>query len=204
MWLIRDVTRSWRDSFWTCRDSFRCVVTHAYVWRDSLNCARWLICDVTYLWCDSFATGIILDVTWLIQMRCDSFICVTWLAQMCDVTHPWRDLFVTWRDVTHSNVTWLIQMWRDSFICVTWLMYICDVTHAYTWRDSCIRVTWWIRASSTATVHYLRCLSSHRICDMAISYLWRESWRNSSIRVTWLMYVRDVTRRDVWRDRIRR
>jgi len=34
----------------------------------------------------------------------DSFICVTWLIHMCDMTHSY--------------------VWHDSFICVTWLMHM--------------------------------------------------------------------------------
>jgi len=44
----------------------------------------------------------------------DSFICVTWLIHICDMTHSY-----VW--LTHSYV------WRDSFIRVTWLIHICDV-----------------------------------------------------------------------------
>ena len=42
----------------------------------------------------------------------DSFICVTWLIHMCDMTHSyvWHDSF--------------IYVWHDSFICVTWLIHI--------------------------------------------------------------------------------
>jgi len=41
----------------------------------------------------------------------DSFICVTWLIHMCDMTHSY--------------------VWHDSFICVTW----CHMMHSYTWMS---------------------------------------------------------------------
>jgi len=84
----------------------------------------------------------------------DSFICVTWLIHMCDMTHSyvWHDSFICdmthWlRDMTHwcvrydssIYVIWLIHMyamtesymWRDPFICVTWLSLRCDVTRTH-------------------------------------------------------------------------
>jgi len=74
----------------------------------------------------------------------DSFICVTWLIHVCDMTHSyvWHDSFicVTWLvhvcDMTRSYV------WHHSFIRVTWLIHMCDMTHSYVWHDSFIRVTW--------------------------------------------------------------
>jgi len=65
----------------------------------------------------------------------DSFICVTCLTLICDMTHSyvWHDslIRVTWLihmcDMTHSYV------WHDSFICVTWLIHMCDMTHSYVW-----------------------------------------------------------------------
>ena len=73
----------------------------------------------------------------------DSFICVTWLIHMCDITHSyvWHDSFicVTWLihmcDITHAYV------WHDSFICVTWLIHMCDMTHSYVWHDSFLCVS---------------------------------------------------------------
>ena len=46
----------------------------------------------------------------------DSFICVTGLIHMCDVTH--------------------------SYVCVTWLIHTCAVTHSYVWCNSFICVPW--------------------------------------------------------------
>ena len=48
----------------------------------------------------------------------DSFICVTWLIHMCDMTP----------DIC---VTWLIHMCDVTHSCVTWLTQTCDVTHSY-------------------------------------------------------------------------
>jgi len=71
----------------------------------------------------------------------DSFICVTWLIPMCDMTHSyvWHDaiICVTWRihmcEMTHSYV------WHDSIICVTWRIHMCDMSHSYVWHDFCTR-----------------------------------------------------------------
>ena len=48
---------------------------------------------------------------WLSTLRQDSFVCVTWLIRMCDMTR--------------SHVR------RDPFICVTRLIHVCVVTHSY-------------------------------------------------------------------------
>jgi len=117
----------------------------------------------------------------------DSFICVTWLIHMCDLTHctgGWsrimQRLRETWLihmcDVTHSYV------WRDSFICVTWLIHMCDVTHCtggWSRMMQRLRETWLI----------------HK-CDVTHSYVWRDSF----ICVTWLIQMCDVTHSHVWRD----
>jgi len=73
-----------------------------------------------------------------------NFTCVTWLIQMCDMTHSdvWHDSF--------RCVTWLIQMCdmmfgdvcHDSFICMNWFIYMCDMTHLYVWHVSFVCVMW--------------------------------------------------------------
>jgi len=117
----------------------------------------------------------------------DSFICVTWLIYMCDMTH----LYV-WCD-SLTCVTWLICMcdrersWYSRhaplfdqnalMMRVTWLMNMCDVTRWYVWHDSFICVTWLIH-----------------MCDMTHSYLWQDSF----VCVTWLIHMCDMTRWYVW------
>jgi len=82
----------------------------------------------------------------------DSFIRVTWLIRMCDMTHSyvWHDSFrcVTWLiykcNMAHSYV-WheLIHLFdMNSFICVTWLIQMCDMTQSYVWHASFICMTW--------------------------------------------------------------
>jgi len=107
--------------------------------------------------------------------ECVTFICVTWLIHICDMTHSyvWHDSFIC--------VTWLIHMcdmtysyvWHDSFICVTCHIHMCDMTHSYMWHDSFICVTWLIH-----------------MCDMTYSYVWHDSF----VYVTWLIHICDMTR----------
>jgi len=40
----------------------------------------------------------------------DTFMCLTWLIHMCNMTHSY--------------------VWHDTFICVTWLIHMCDMTHS--------------------------------------------------------------------------
>ena len=144
-------------------------------------------------------------VTWIIHVWHDSFICVTWLIDMCGMTvlYVWHDesfICVTWlislvirmRDMTHLYVwhdsfiyaTRLIHMfcmtrsyvWHDSFICVTWLIHTCDMTHPYVWHDPFICATWLIHT-----------------CDMPHSYVWHASFicvTCSFICVTRLIHMR--------------
>ena len=104
----------------------------------------------------------------------DSFICVTWFIDVCDMSHSylWHGSFmcVTWLihmcDKTHSYV------WHDSLMCVTCLIHICDMAHSCVWHDWFICVTWLIH-----------------VCDMINSYVWRDSF----ICVTWLIHMCDIT-----------
>jgi len=163
-------------------------MTHSYVWHDSFTYMTWLIYiyDMTHshVWHDS--SLIMWDVTkanvwhvllasWLCAQAVwhDSFILVTWLIHMCDMTpsYEWHASFicVTWlihiSDVTHSYV------WHDSFVCVLWPNHICNVTLSSVCRDWFIRVTWLIH-----------------ICDMTHSHVWHDS----SMCVTWLIHTCDM------------
>jgi len=103
--------------------------------------------------------------------RHDSFICVTCLIHMCDMTHSyvWHDSFMcaTWPirtcDMTHSYV------WHDSFTCVTWPIHTCDANHPFVCHDSSIRATW--------PIH---------VCDMTHSCVWHDSFMCVTWGTTWL------------------
>jgi len=93
--------------------------------------------------CHSHAWNhLLMLVTWLIQvcdmthgyMRHDSFICDT-----CHVTHVWHDSLMC--DMTHSCVTWLTHVWHDSLICDMTHSYMIWLTHM--WHDSftCMTMT---------------------------------------------------------------
>ena len=56
--------------------------------------------------------------------------CVTWLVNMCDMTH------------FHTCDMTRLHVWHDSFRCVTWLARIRDMTQSYVWHVSFTRVTW--------------------------------------------------------------
>ena len=111
-------------------------------------------------------------------------VCVTWLVQMCDMTHscmwydscmcvtrpiPMCDMLIPMCDMTHPYV------WHDPSICVS---------HAHVWHDSFRYVTWIIR-----------------MCDMTHTHsdLWHDShphvWHDSVTRVTWRI---DMTDAYVW------
>ena len=122
----------------------RCIHVGPYIFmyrysysRSSFICVTWLIhmckmthsyvCDMTHTRCIQMGPISLYINTIALSRHSyvwhDSFVCVTWLIPMCDMTHSMCDM-------THSYV------WHDSFICVNWLIHICDMTHSYVWHES--------------------------------------------------------------------
>jgi len=134
-------------------------------------------------------------------------ICVTWLIDMCDMTHSY--------------------VWHDSLICVTWLIDMCerqaprcrlysstlcvcvckrDMSHSYevTHMSDFICVTWLINMHSCLT--WLMHMYSRMQHDLFI-YVRNEPLhiicfhvRCACIRVTWLIHICDTTQSYLWRD----
>jgi len=112
------------------------------------------MCDMNsgYIYCDSFTRAIGI----FCHTRHDSFICVTWLIHMCDMTPRY--------------------VCRDSLsICVPWLIHMCAMTHSYMRHDSFICVTWpWGMCAMT---------HSSKTC---INYFWldlsKRAWREARAR----------------------
>ena len=152
----------------------------------------------------------------------DSFLCVTWLIRMCDMTNSY-----VWHmcDMTYSCVfslrsarplrrnLWLT--WHDSFMCVTWLMHCVtqlllmrDKTHSCAWHDSFLNVTWMILTCSSWGQHALSGATCdpwdmtpscvwHDIhtCDTTHSYVWRDSFSHFKSEADTPSQVRLVTRK---------
>ena len=76
----------------------------------------------------------------------DSFMCVTWLIHMCDMTHS--------------------CVWHDSFICVTWLIHVCDMTHSY--------MKWWgLRLRTHLSIYHCTHINESRhTYEWVMSHMW--------------------------------
>jgi len=119
-------------------DSFICAtrlihvhdMTHSCVWYDSFMCVHdSCVCVLWPIRVPVQSVCIYLNITWWWEqhqkksshLRCDAFICATWLMYACDITHSF--------------------VWRVSLMCVTWLIHQCDVSRSCVWHDSFISVT---------------------------------------------------------------
>ena len=146
-------------------------------------------------------------------MRHDSFICVTWLIYMCDMTYacvPWltecpHPAQQEWphsyaRHDSFLRETWLIHISyvrHDSFICETWLIQV--------WRDSrealtlhsiawfvCDMTLWYV-----SMIHMTQLYVRHDSCKCAtwLIHVWHDSLicvHDSFIRETWLNRKHDM------------
>jgi len=105
-----------------------CDITHTFMWHDSYSyTCTWWRCCWPILTCCMMKTSCL---AWR-----DSYVCVTWLIQMCDVTHTY--------------------VWHASYKCVTWLIHMCDMP--YVPDDAAVgpfwRAAWWRQAALRETTH---------------------------------------------------
>jgi len=112
-------------------------------------------CDMTntrtYLTRTAVDRAAIRQHTWLIlNMRHDSFLCVTWLIHICvkRLSHTHRS-YKTHSRAAIKQDTWLITHGHDSFLCMTRLILVWDMTHSCVWHDSFLCVTWRIHICET-------------------------------------------------------
>jgi len=153
-WRGKGGPRGGRDYFlctWLISHSLRmCIYICIYIWYTCVH-----VCIYKYVHLDDF--------TCLVNLRSivcnDSFICVTWLIHMCDMTHSY---------VCH-----------DSFMCVQWLIHMCAMTHSYVCHDSFICVTWLIHMCDipcqSETKHLAlnnKLFTREYICMYKYIYIW--------------------------------
>ena len=167
-----------------------CDVTYSYVWRDVVICVTWRIHvwrDIKVIWnqCCSIDLVSSKNETWQ-----NSFSCVTWLTQMCDMTP--------------SNV------WRDSSLYITWRIHSCAITHSYLWR-----VTWptgWQKPIGCliSCITFRRLGTDHRALLRKLTYKYKAYYDSTPPRilygmasifflcVTWRIHTCNVTQLCVW------
>jgi len=164
--------------FHLCDMTFRVCNVPIHMWdmiHSYLQCDN--MCDITlpFVWHYSSYVWRAHSYVWH-----DSFLCVTWLVHMCDMTRSY--------------------VWHDSFLCVTYLVHMWDMTYSYVWQASSLRVTCliesyvWHDSSIFATWLIHMCDGLCQMYDMTLSDLWHESF----ICVTWLIHVCDMTHSYVW------
>ena len=159
-------------------------------------------------------------VIWLIhtwhapaRMRHDSFIRVTWLIHLCDMTHSYviprfrmvshaliRDTPQPMCDTSHSCVcvTWPFHMWHDSSIhnmtypCWMTRLYVTSpsfhvacLIHMFDMTHSCM--TWHIHVLCDAFIRD----TPQVLCDISHSYVWHDSFICDMTypRVEWRIYT---------------
>ena len=144
-----------------------CDMTPSYVWHDSFICVTWLlhVCDITFSYllanvqdvANPYVCANVQDVThpyvWQSYVWPDSFICVTWLIYV--------------RDMTHSYVR------HDSFVCVIWLCYIYIYMCTCVGHDTSICVCKCVHIHTQMPYKYvfMRVTWLNHMCDMTESYV---------------------------------
>ena len=158
-----------------------CCVAHSYVFHIWMR-------DTTHSY--GWHYPVIRDVTLVVPLKCDmthsgvghdSFICVTWLIHMCDMTY--------------SSV-------RTTVTIVVPLM--CDMAHSYMWRDTLCSP--YVCHDSFIYVMRAMTLNVPLVCDMTYSHVghnsvlgdvtwywhpWRAMSHMNDLYVTWINHVID-------------
>jgi len=189
---------------------YLCEMSYWYVWHDSFICARDGSCD---------AVGTYSGV-WH-----DSFIRVTWLIDMCDMSHPCD---VATR-VQVCDMTFFYEC-DMTFWYVTWLIDVCEVTDLYVWeigvevlhqhvRFPCHTFAFICHTYAFMCHTYaFMCHTYAFICVTQLAhmnaYVWHGAvmlhehvrfsysyvWHDSFVWVQWLICTCDMTRSYMWHD----
>jgi len=155
----------------------------------------------TCVTCGSKETKSVNIVTCLTCVWRDSIIFVTcgsggimvYVCQHCGMTHLYVTCRIDMCDMTHLDVTCrinmcdMIYMWRDSIICVTCgsgetmfygVCQHCAMTHWYVTCRVDMRDMWERRNEVSQRCPILRPLILGDHSDMALSYVWLDSFKN--------------------------
>ena len=137
---------------------WKCVkIWKLNVWQDSFIYVAWIIDDITH------------PCMWH-----DSFICMTLLIHICNVTHSHAVWHYFRGRIQMRRKIWKLNVWHDPFIYVAWI--IDDMNHSCMWHDSFICVAWLIHMCDIWPIHicvtWLIHISSMNYIQDSFAVLW--------------------------------
>ena len=103
----------------------------------------------------------------------DSFVCLKWFMDMCDVTHSHK-FVLSHSYMCHNSRTTRSCVWRDYCICLAWRIHTYDPTHSYV----CIYM---FELTYSNVRHDSPLIKAHVVLELA--KLYRDHAKNSRFRL---------------------
>jgi len=137
----------------------------------------------------------------------DSFICVTWLIHMCDMTHSyvWHDSFIRVTYGAPAKILKKSALWFNTLYRMAWIWLFeksCD-PHAHAPQKSCDIFRAICAAAHSCVAEFTRIILRSLLIVATPYHIWKSCdvqriWR--AMCVTWLIHTYDMTHSCVWHD----